>query len=421
MSAGPGRIDCDVAIVGGGLVGASLAIALGSTPLRVALIEGTPPDAEGGQPSFDDRTTALGNATRRIFESIGVWGAIAPAAAAIRRIHVSDAGRFGFARLDAAEQGIDAFGYVATNRVLGRALHARLGELPNVRRLMPARASAIRLEESGAVIEVSGAGAASLPPDSIVHARLAVAADGAHSQVRAAAGLGAEIEDYEQVAVVAHVEAARRQDGTAYERFTPTGPLAALPLAGGGYGIVWTLEPKAAEEALHWPDAEFLERLQRCFGWRIGRFNRVGRRASYPLRLSRATGLVATRSVLIGNAAQSLHPVAGQGFNLGLRDAATLAEVLATAVAADAGADVGAPAVLEAFARARAADRAGVTRFTDGLVKLFGDDRAGVPLLRNAGLLAFDLLPPAKAALSRVSWGFGGSTPRLARGLGLGE
>ncbi|MFM2111165.1 MAG: hypothetical protein RLZZ372_2089 [Pseudomonadota bacterium] len=402
----------DVAIVGGGLVGASLALALAPTGLKTALIEGVAPDA-AAQPSFDDRTTALGNGTRRTFEALGLWSQIAPQAAAIRRIHVSDAGRFGFARLDAAEHGLEAFGYVVTNRVLGAALQGRLRALPDLQWRMPARCTAVSIGEQLVELRTEPDG----PP---LRARLVIAADGANSRVREAAGLGADIEDYEQVAIVAHVRAARAADGTAFERFTPSGPFAVLPLQDGAYGVVWTLAPAAAERVLQYSDAEYLAALQQAFGWRIGRLQSVGRRASYPLRLSRAKTLIGRRVALIGNAAQGLHPVAGQGFNLGLRDAATLAECLAEVVSRHgAAADVGAPAVLEEFATRRHADRDGVTRFTDGLVKLFGDQRPGVPWLRDLGLLLFDLSPTAKQAMSRLSWGFSGRTPRLGRGLGV--
>jgi 2-octaprenyl-6-methoxyphenol hydroxylase len=214
------------------------------------------------------------------------------------------------------------------------------------------------------------------------------------------------------VAVVANVAADTPHGGIAYERFTPTGPLAVLPLADGTLSVIWACRRDDAPRVLALDDAAWLGELQSRFGWRAGRFVRAGRRASYPLQLTRAASPVATRTVLIGNAAQALHPVAGQGFNLGLRDAAMLAEV----VAGGSG-DVGAPALLERFAAWRARDRRGVTRFTDGLVKLFGDSRPGIGLLRNLGLLAFDLTPPAKAALARVSLGFGGPVPRLARGL----
>lgn len=408
-------VEVDVAIVGGGLVGASLAAALAPTGLRLALVEGAAAD-DDRQPSFDDRTTALGNGTRRVFEALGLWPDIAPQAAAIRRIHVSDAGRFGFARLEAAELGLDAFGFVATNRSLGAALRARLAAMPALHLRMPARCTAARLQADHVELHTDGDAAP-------IRARLAVAADGVKSLLREAAGLEAGVEDYGQVAVVAHAAATRPADGTAYERFTPQGPFAVLPLAGGAYGVVWTVASADADRVLAMSDAEYLAALQQAFGWRAGRFTRVGARQAYPLKLLRAARVTAPRVVLVGNAAQGLHPVAGQGFNLGLRDAATLAELLAEAMSAAARSasafDAGAPALLEAHAACRERDRDGITRFTDGLVKVFGDTRPGVPLARDIGLLLFDLSPSAKQAMSRLSWGFAARTPRLARGLGL--
>jgi 2-octaprenyl-6-methoxyphenol hydroxylase len=405
----------DIAIVGGGMVGASLALALrGLAGISVLLIEGVAP-ASSAQPSFDDRTTALGNASRRIFESLGVWGDIAPQASGIRTIHVSDAGRFGFARLRAEEQGIDAFGYVAANRVIGTALWKHLSALSGgVMLRVPARAEGIEVTEEGAGFTlVGGTGAEGAEVRERVEARLLVAADGAHSAVRTAAAIEADVEDYDQIAIVANVGADHPHDGTAYERFTPSGPIAVLPLYDGSYGVIWSCRPEDAAGVLSLNEDSYLRELQARFGWRAGRFVRAGRRASYPLKLTRAATTTATRTVLIGNAAQALHPVAGQGFNLGLRDAAMLAEVIANAD----GGDVGAPELLHRFAEWRAADRGGVVRFTDGLVKLFGSSRPGVGILRNLGLLMFDLAPPAKSALARVSAGFGGPTPRLARGL----
>ncbi|HVY83484.1 MAG TPA: 2-octaprenyl-6-methoxyphenyl hydroxylase [Steroidobacteraceae bacterium] len=420
--------EVDVVIVGGGMVGASLALALAGTGLDVTMIEGVVPGG-GAQPSFDDRTTALGNASRRIFEGLGVWGDIAPQAAAIRTIHVSDAGRFGFARLNASEQGIDAFGYVVTNRVIGAALWAKLATAKGITVRAPAHPESIDVSADAVQLTVvddrgrnagtqeAGAHNGGGPATEQIKARLIVAADGAHSSVRAAAGIGATIEDYEQVAIVANLVTDRPHDGTAYERFTPTGPLALLPLFDGHYGLVWSKSPPEASRVLALDDASFLSELQQCFGWRAGRFTRAGRRASYPLKLTRAVTTVSRRAVLIGNAAQALHPVAGQGFNLGLRDAAMLAEVLASAPAERV--DAGSEELLGRFERWRAGDRSGVIRFTDGLIKLFGDTRPGMSLARNFGLLLFDLTPPAKSALSRVSAGFAGPSPRLARGLAL--
>lgn len=404
--------DIDVAIVGGGLVGATLALALRGTSLKVLLIEGVAPDS-AAQPSFDDRTTAIGNGTRSIFETLGVWTAMRGEAAPIKAIHVSDAGRFGFARLRASEQRLEAFGFVVPNRVIGLALWRDLADSANLQLRVPARCETVTLQDDGALLATRSEAQGSEQ----WRARLVVAADGAQSLVRMASGIDASINDYDQVAIVVNVAADRPHDGTAFERFTPSGPLAVLPLADGSYTFVWTLRPGVAEEVMALPDAAFLLRLQQCFGWRAGRLQRVGRRNAYPLQLTRAAASIAHRAVLVGNAAQALHPVAGQGFNLGIRDAAILAELLADA--ADAGADPGSQPLLADFAARREADRRGVTGFTDNLVRMFGSERAGVPAVRDLGLLMFDLLPPAKSALSRISWGFAGSVPRLARGLGL--
>ncbi|MCS6948500.1 MAG: 2-octaprenyl-6-methoxyphenyl hydroxylase, partial [Steroidobacteraceae bacterium] len=365
------------------------------------------------QPSFDDRTTALGNATQTMLATIGVWPALESEAAAIRAIHVSEAGRFGVARLDAAEQGIDAFGYVVTNRSLGRALWAQLAQANDIVRLMPARAVWNGAGDDDARLSIEPVGRGG-PPPQLLRARLVVGADGADSALRAALGFDAQTVDYRQVAVIANVATDRPHEGIAHERFTPSGPIALLPLAGDARGLVWALEPAHAERRLRAADEEFLRALQREFGWRAGRFERVGRRAAYPLALQRATSSAARRCVLIGNAAQALHPIAGQGFNLGMRDAALLAEIVL-----ESRADCGAPAALERFEDARRADRAGVVRFTDGLVRLFADARPGMGLARSAGLLLFDLLPPAKAALARLSWGWDRATPKLTRGAKL--
>jgi len=402
-------LEVDVAIIGGGMVGASLAAALAGAGRRLLLVESVP-FGGAGQPSFDERTTALGNVSRRIFEGLDAWSSIAPEAAAIRTIHVSEAGRFGFARLDATEQGIEALGYVAPNRCIGAALWRGLGEAPELTLQAPAHAEDLALTPESVRFTVVNESGRAVP----VRARLLVAADGAHSQVRAAAGIAADVVDYDQVAVVANVGSDRPHEGHAYERFTPSGPLAVLPRHDGGLAVIWACRPERAHELLSLEDDAYLGQLQAQFGWRAGRFVRAGRRSSYPLKLTRALTGVASRTVLIGNAAQALHPVAGQGFNLGLRDAAMLAEV----IVATAG-DVGAPSVLSRFIERRARDRRGVVGFTDGLVRLFGDSRPGYALLRNLGLLVFDLAPPAKDALARVSAGFGGPTPRLARGLPL--
>jgi 2-octaprenyl-6-methoxyphenol hydroxylase len=404
--------EFDVAIVGGGMVGASFALALRATSLRVLLIESVPPDS-AAQPSFDERTTALGNGSRQIFESLGVWSAMAAESAAIRSIHVSDAGRFGVARLDAREQGVHAFGYVVPNRVIGRVLWQALRGAPNVTLAVPAQLKNATMRDDGVVLDIVHDGNLEK-----IRAAVAVAADGAGSVLRACAGIEAGVEDYEQVAIVVNAATETPNSGEAFERFTESGPLAVLPVSDGGYAVVWAVKPERAAVLVSLDEPAFAAELLRAFGWRAGRWTRIGRRNTYPLALSRAAETVAGRVVLIGNAAQALHPVAGQGFNLGLRDAATLAEMLAGA-AVNSDFSMMLDDLLGKFSAWRDEDRRGVTRFTDSLVKLFGSDTPGLGLVRNFGLLMFDMSPAAKRALSRVSWGFAGRMPRLARGLPL--
>jgi 2-octaprenyl-6-methoxyphenol hydroxylase len=404
-------VSFDVAIVGGGMVGATLGVALAPLNVRVALIEAIPHNATA-QPSFDERTTALSNGSRRILETIGVWPALDALATPIRKIHVSDQGRFGFARIDAGEQGLAAMGYVVANRALGSALWSRLEASQGLRVFCPAEVSRVAANEQAVTIEIYEAGAASM-----IEAKLVVAADGVQSAVRTAFGVAAEVRDYNQTAVITTVLPQRFHDNVAYERFTPSGPLALLPLDGGRCTLVLTLTESAAQSAMAWSDQEFLAEVQRRFGFRLGRFLKVGRRVPYPLSLTQAARTSAPRCVIIGNAAQGLHPVAGMGFNLGLRDVASLAELIAEN--AGKGADPGGLKLLGEYDAWRAADRDGVIGFTDGLVRVFSNPLSLVRRLRNLGLLAFDLLPPAKSALSRLSTGGGGRVPKLARGVAL--
>ncbi len=398
--------DCDVAIVGGGLVGASLALALTGLGLAVTLIEAILPEDES-QPSFDTRTTALSNGSRRIFEGLGVWDEIAREATSIRQIHISERGRFGSAVIDAAEEGIAALGYVVENRVIGRALWRRLRHAGELRLLAPAHVVRSSIEPDAVAIELA-AGAR-------VRARLAVAADGVESRVRAAAGVAVTRSDYGQVAVIAQATPGRSPENVAFERFTDQGPIAALPIADGRVGLIWTLEPHEAARVMTLDDTDFLAEFQSAFGWRLGRLRSVSARHAYPLALVKAESSEAQRTAIIGAAAQGMHPIAGQGLNLGLRDAVTLAEVLADARQDDPGA----PDTLARFAEWRRADRDAIIGFTDGLVKLFGSRIGPVRIARGLGLVLFDLSPTAKSAMSKLSLGFAGKLPRLSRGLPL--
>jgi 2-octaprenyl-6-methoxyphenol hydroxylase len=405
----------DVTIVGGGMVGASLAVALEPLALKVALVEAVPLGTQA-HPSFDERTTAISNGSRRILDTLGVWQDVSSSATPIRKIHVSDQGRFGFARIDAAEQGLAAMGYVVPNRVLGEALWSRLRAGKDIDIRCPAQVSRVTAGPHAVTLEVS----APAHTAATIDTHLVVAADGVQSAVRAAFGVDTESRDYEQTAVITTVLPQKFHDGVAYERFTASGPLALLPLEGGRCTLVLTLSKDQADAAMGWSDTEFLAEVQRRFGFRLGRFLKVGRRVPYPLSLTRAMRTSAGRCVIIGNAAQGLHPVAGMGFNLGLRDVASLAELIAEQ-RHESGFDAGRAGLLADYDSWRASDRSGVIAFTDGLVRTFANPLGLVQRLRDLGLLAFDLLPPAKAALSRLSTGSGGGAriPKLARGVAL--
>lgn len=405
--------DCDVLIAGGGMVGASLAVALAGLPVRVTLVEAVPAGAPG-QPSFDARTTALSRSSQHILATLGIWSAVGDKAASIQRIHVSERGRLGTTVIDGNEEGGEPLGYVLENRLLGAALWRSLGDSPNVTLRSPAtvagvedagEALAVTVQEGGTVTEL--------------RTRLLVVADGARSPLRASLGIAARIRPYGQVAIVGNVAVSdpsrHPADGAmAYERFTPDGPLALLPAGPGRYVFVLTRRAAVAEAVANLPDAGFLELLQEEFGFRLGRFERVGARGSYPLELVEADAVTASRVAVVGNAAHGLHPVAGQGYNLGLRDAAALAELIAE-TAADP--DPGRPELLARYAAWRRPDQRKVVAFTDGLIRLF--DRSRLGPLRGLGLLLFDAVPGAKRLLARETMGLGGRRTRLVRGLRL--
>jgi 2-octaprenyl-6-methoxyphenol hydroxylase len=402
-----------VAICGGGLVGATLAVALSQLDLKVALIESHPFGALA-QPSFDERTTALSNGSRRVFQGLDIWPLIEREATPIRRIHISDKGRFGFARIAAEQQGLDQLGHVVVNRTIGAALWKQL-QSSNVEILAPTKVVAVELEGACRKVVCESQTGERL----VIEAQLVVAADGAQSIARESVGIGASRWDYDQTAIVTNVVTQRFHDYVAYERFTPSGPIAMLPMSDGRSGVVWTLAPQIAKQLVSLPDDAFLARLQEDFGFRLGRLTRVGNRHTYPLSLTRSDAHIAERLAVIGNAAQALHPIAGQGFNLGLRDVASLAEVLADARHAGSPFDAGDGLLLQRYSSWRQADRSEIVRFTDGLVRAFTQPFAPIKLLRDVGLLAFDLLPPAKAAMSQLSLGAAGRVPRLARGASL--
>lgn len=366
----------DVAIVGAGPVGATLAALLAPLGLGVALFEARAAVAS------DRRTLALSQGSRELLEEAGAWPA---GATPITSIHVSQLGGPGRTLLEAAEQGIPALGYTVSYAALEAALLARLAT----------RGVPVHFGEACNGIEV-------LPDHATVRfasgrevqARMLVLADGGANAARIP-GVAFHEKDYDQSAVVGMVRSDRAHGGRAYERFTPRGPMALLPVE-SHFGLVWTAAPPEAQRLLALEPGEFLAELQARFGDRAGHFTSIENRGAFPLRLRAVNTPVALRTAIIGNAAQALHPIAGQGLNLGLRDAAALAQSVA-----DAPAQVGSPGMLDAYREARRRDAGRGIAFTDLLVSTFADGRRLPTWGRGLALTALDLFPPARRWLAQ--------------------
>lgn len=370
--------DSDIAIIGGGPVGLTLALALARADVRVSVLE-----ARDDTVAVDDpRTLALSYSSRLVLERIGVWDRLE--ATPITRIHVSQRGHFGRAELNAREERLPALGYVVRYGALLTALRAEAESQPI---FYLSGAQAHDLSSTSRYIAM---GYRQNDVEQIMTARLAVIADGSGS-LGQLHGVVPRRRDYGQRAVVAEVCTSRAPDGTAYERFTPSGPAALLPI-GDRYALVYTATPEDAQALLDLGDADFLARLQAHFGDYAGRFAEVGVRKAFPLSLAFAESVTAPRTALIGNAAQILHPVAGQGINLGIRDAWALAQQ----VHASPRAQIGTPAFLGAYQRSRLLDTTGGIVFTDALVRLFSNDILGLRFARGLGLALFDIADPLK-------------------------
>jgi 2-octaprenyl-6-methoxyphenol hydroxylase len=393
--------EFDVLIVGGGLVGASLAIALDGSPLRVALVESAAPTIDA-QASYDERNLALARASVNALDALDVWPSISSRASRIEKIHISRQGEFGAVRLDAEKHDVDFFGAVIPARELGNGLLRRLQSCSTLRRFAPATIKAIEHLDDAIVATIGSADG-----ERQLRTRLLVGADGTESFVRSALKIEVERIDYDQTAFVTTVTAERTAD-SAYERFTSTGPVALLPLHDRRVGVVLTVPTDDAERVKHLDDTSFIAFLHERFGWRIGRFSRPGKRAFYPLKRVQAQRLIGRRSVLVGNAAQTLHPIAAQGFNLGLRDALTLAELVRDH------ADPGDASLLSDYSARRQSDRDGTIAMSDGLARWTANDSPPLKLLRSLGLLALDRIGPLQSALVARGMGFRGVAPKLA-------
>ena len=405
------RTDYDIVIVGGGLVGASLARVLSNQALHIAVIEAVPLISDS-QPSYDDRSIALAYGARRIFESTGLWNDLTGSIMPIKRIHVSDLGCFGVTRLDAAREHVDALGYVVENRVMGKLFGTTLTTQKNIELRCPAKLTGLDFGPHAAGVTIN-----ENDSEYKLTAKLVIGADGGNSLVRKLTGGRVRRWDYGQTAIIGNVTPGQPHNNIAYERFTDSGPLALLPMTENRCSLVWTARNADVDRIMALDDKGFLDALQQRFGYRLGIFRKVGKRHAYPLTLNRVDTHVLPRVALIGNAAHTLHPVAGQGFNLGLRDVAVLAETVVDALRA--GQDIGDLTVLNRYASWRRGDQRRVIAFTDGLVRVFSNPLLPVVCARNLGLLAVDILPSAKHLLTRQTMGLAGRQTRLARGLPL--
>ena len=399
----------DITIVGGGMVGASLALLLSSLNLgwRVQIIEAFPVSAaspDALQPSFDARSTALSHSSREIFEILGLWETLRTRLADIRDVHVSDRGHMGSARLRAEEQKLPALGYVVENQWLGSVLMEALQNTDDVEIIAPATVEEVSPIEGGMEL--------SLSTGLEIRTKLLVIADGAQSNTREKLGIDATTKDYGQVAVVANVALSQSHNNIAYERFTDSGPMALLPLKQldksdldkkHRSALVWTLPPERAEEVIAAPEAEFLALLQDRFGHRLGQFKHVGTRHSYPIRLITSNEQIRSNMVVVGNAAHSLHPVAGQGFNLALRDVAVLANELA--LADGVGSELGELRVLQGYLEKQQSDQKQTILLSDLLPKVFSLGAEPIALARNLGLLALDTVPLLRHQFARLGMG----------------
>ncbi|MHC6223351.1 2-octaprenyl-6-methoxyphenyl hydroxylase [Pseudomonas sp. X10] len=386
----------NLAIIGGGLVGASLALALQDRAKargwKILLIEPFAP-GDSFQPSYDARSSALSFGSRQIYEQLGLWQAISQRAEPILQIQVSDRGRFGATRLGAIEEGVPALGYVVENAWLGQCLWQGLdAEVVSWR--CPAEVKAMQAVEGGYRLQ--------LDDDTSVDCDLAVLADGGRSCLREQLGIHVRQRPYDQSALIANITPGEAHCGQAFERFTEDGPMALLPLPDNRCALVWTRRGMDAKRLAELDERSFLSELQGIFGYRLGALRQVGVRHLYPLALVEAQEQVRPNLVVLGNAAHSLHPIAGQGLNLSLRDVQSLADALLAGPQ-----QPGDLATLLAYHERQRLDQALTIGFSDQVTRLFG---SGQPLLatgRNLGLLGLDLLPPAKRWFARQAMGLG--------------
>jgi len=403
--------EFDVVIVGGGMVGASLACALASLPLKIAIIEAFP-FKSNNQPSYDARSIALAYGSKRIFSSLGIWNNLEADATEIKQIHISNKGQFGVTRLNAKDESLDALGYVIENRLLGNALLKKIETHDNIELICPAKLSSLEVKSEFATVNIEKDNKTIQ-----LQSKLIVGADGGNSKVREILNITTKNKDYKQTAIISNVTPGKPHNNIAYERFTKHGPIAVLPMTDNRCSLVLTVEKEHEKEVLALDDKDFLHYLEQRFGFRCGGFIKTSKRHAYPLSLMQINEHYKPRAVIIGNAAHTLHPIAGQGFNLGIRDVSALADIIAQAC--QKGIDIGDQAVLKEYAELRNNDQKTVALITDSLAQIFSNELFPLTKIRAKGLVLTDLLPPAKHLMAKHAMGLNGKLPRLSRGLSL--
>lgn len=380
----------DVVIIGGGLAGASCALGLkqSNKQLSIAVIEANEVSADY-HPSFDDRSIALAQQSVQYLKSINAFDCQASFAAAIKKVTVSDRGHFGKTHINCQEYGHDALGYVVEVNPFGRSLHQQLTRT-DVSLFCPDTVAKLEYQSDFANITLSSGEQLS--------AKLVVIADGAHSQSRKLANIEFNTRAYQQAAIIANIEVAGGHHHHAFERFTEHGPMALLPMSNNRYSLVWCMEPEQIEHTMALEDDAFLAALQKAFGYCGGAFSKVGMRASYPLVYGKAESLSSHRTVLIGNAGHAIHPIAGQGFNLGLRDVQLLCDMANRS-------DLGDYAFTRYYSQTRSKDITTVMTLTDSLVRLFSNSSRLLALGRSIGLFSMDLFSSLKTPLAKQLMG----------------
>lgn len=400
----PREFDC--VVVGAGLAGAALAIGLARFGLKVAAVDARKPVAlvQGG----DVRGLALAVSSQRLLNALNLWPKLAPRLTPIRRIEVSARGHFGGSTLCAEDVGLPALGHICPADHLQSTLDTALLNTPGLTPFFGAALAQLTVDEASVQLRLADS-----EPDAALRCRLVIAADGSQSAVRRHYGIEATHHDYQQTAIVANVDIARAQPDTACERLTAHGPCALLPLGGTRQVLVRTVPREQADRWLAASADNFLADVQQDFGWRLGRFSGLGERRAHPLVLNRANALTAPRAVLVGNAANTIHPNAAQGLNLALRDVAVLLESLKDC--SRTGEDPGEATRLAAYAERRRADHARTVQFSDGLARLFALDWPLLGVARGAALVACDALPGLRRAVMRRLMGLGAPPPDWLR------